>query len=117
MNIEKAKECIKREFNNALASSHTENEIIELIDTLQKENEELRKDLGIQTKFKEAYLSHWQNSKEENTKLKERVKELEEGMGSIIVILDITVGMHKQRFNFIAFAEALKIDIKQLLKG
>ena len=44
---------------------------------LAEENERLKKDLGYANKFKDAYLEHWQNSKEENTKLKEEIKKLE----------------------------------------
>jgi len=37
----------------------------------QQTIDKLTKEVDIQTKFKEAYLGHWQDSKEENTKLKE----------------------------------------------
>jgi len=50
------------------------------IEALQKEVRQIKL-------FKEAYLEHWQNSKEENTKLKERVKELEGKLTESVKVL------------------------------
>ena len=64
------------EFNVITDNSKVNINLLKQIETIKAENEELRKDLGIQTKFKEAYLSHWQNSEEEKTKLKEALKDI-----------------------------------------
>lgn len=46
------------------------------LDNLIQKIDQLERELKIQVKFKESYLEHWQNSKEQNQKLEKENKEL-----------------------------------------
>jgi type III secretory pathway component EscV len=78
MEIEEIIKRIRKEFQFSGGLLKNENEIINFINTLQKENEQLREDYEKSVRLNAQGNIRYVELEKENTKLKERVKELEE---------------------------------------
>jgi predicted RNase H-like nuclease (RuvC/YqgF family) len=64
-------------------------EVIRTVSSPQQQKiDQLERELKIETKFKEAYLEHWQNSKEQNQNLEKEIEHLKERNKSLEKMID-----------------------------